>query len=205
MNIILYLIIFIMGITFGSFCTLAVYRIPRKENISHKRSYCPNCQHKLSFLDLIPVFSYLFLKGKCRYCKEKIRPRYLIIEALSGIVFLMFAVLLNIDLLNIEYIKIITLIFGIMFFSAIFIEFGIFKEYKKIQTSVFNFGIIVEIAYMVYLYILNTSIYRYVIYVLLLILMAIINNLKKTAELTKIVGFIIFILIGITEISIIIL
>jgi len=196
---------FAVGVVLGSFYTLAVYRIPLKQDITHTRSYCPKCNHKLNFLDLIPILSYIFLGGRCRYCKEKIRPRYLIIEALSGIVFLMFAVLLNIDLLNIEYIKIITLIFGIMFFSAIFIEFGIFKEYKKIQTSVFNFGIIVEIAYMVYLYILNTSIYRYVIYVLLLILMAIINNLKKTAELTKIVGFIIFILIGITEISIIIL
>jgi len=201
----MYIFMFAVGVVLGSFYTLAVYRIPLKQDITHTRSYCPKCNHKLNFLDLIPILSYIFLGGKCRYCKEKIRPRYLIIEALSGIVFLMFAVLLNIDLLNIEYIKIITLIFGIMFFSAIFIEFGIFKEYKKIQTSVFNFGIIVEIAYMVYLYILNTSIYRYVIYVLLLILMAIINNLKKTAELTKIVGFIIFILIGITEISIIIL
>jgi len=201
----MYIFMFAVGVVLGSFYTLAVYRIPLKQDITHTRSYCPKCNHKLNFLDLIPILSYIFLGGRCRYCKEKIRPRYLIIEALSGIVFLMFAVLLNIDLLNIEYIKIITLIFGIMFFSAIFIEFGIFKEYKKIQTSVFNFGIIVEIAYMVYLYILNTSIYRYVIYVLLLILMAIINNLKKTAELTKIVGFIIFILIGITEISIIIL
>ena len=80
LNILLYIYIFITGITFGSFFTLAVYRIPRREDITHTRSYCPKCHHKLSFWDMIPLFSYIFLGGKCRYCKEKIRPRYFILE-----------------------------------------------------------------------------------------------------------------------------
>ena len=84
MNIFLYAIIFIIGTFFGSFFTLAVYRIPKKEDILIKHSYCPNCNHKLGFFDLFPVFSYIFLGGKCRYCKDKIRPRYLILELLSG-------------------------------------------------------------------------------------------------------------------------
>ena len=67
MDYILYLIIFAMGITFGSFYTLAIYRIPKTEDILHTHSYCPNCQHKLGFWDLIPLFSYAFLGGKCRY------------------------------------------------------------------------------------------------------------------------------------------
>ena len=196
---------FAMGIVLGSFYTLAVYRIPLKQDITHTRSYCPKCNHKLNFWDLIPVFSYIFLGGKCRYCKEKIRPRYIIIETLSGIVFLLYAILLDIDLLNIDYSKIATLIFGMLFFSTIFITLGILKENKKIQTSVFNFGIISEVVYMIYLYILNTSIYRYIIYIPIFILMTFINNSKKTNEKIKIITFIIFILIGISEVTMILI
>lgn len=203
MNTIIYIFMFAIGIVLGSFYTLAVYRIPLKQDITHTRSYCPKCNHRLNFWDLIPVFSYIFLGGKCRYCKEKIRPRYIIIETLSGIVFLLYAILLDIDLLNIEYSKIATLIFGILFFSTIFIIIGILKENKKIQTSVFNFGIISEVAYMIYLYILDTSIYRYIIYIPIFILMTLINNNKKTNEKLKIITFIIFILIGISEVTMI--
>ena len=89
MNAFTHIIIFFMGTMFGSFFTLAVYRIPLKKDITHERSFCPNCNHRLEFLDLIPIFSYLFLKGKCRYCGEKIRIRYILLECLSGLVFLL--------------------------------------------------------------------------------------------------------------------
>ncbi len=200
MNAIIYIYMFITGIVLGSFYTLAVYRIPLKQDITHTRSYCPKCNHRLNFWDLIPVFSYIFLGGKCRYCKEKIRPRYIIIELMSGLVFLLFAMWLNIDVFNIEYKKVATLVFGIFFFSVIFIVVGIFKENKKIQRSVFNFGIIVEIIYMVYLYILNTSIYRYIIYLPIILFITLMNNSKKINERNKLIAFFIFILIGIYEI-----
>ena len=92
-----------------------------------------------------------------------------------------------------------------LFFSAIFIIIGIYKEYKKIQKSVFNFGIIVEIIYMIYLYILNTSIYRYIIYTLMLVLMLILNNIKNTNETLRKILFVIFMIIGIGEIVMILL
>lgn len=196
---------FIIGTVLGSFYTLAVYRIPLKQDITHTRSYCPKCNHKLNFWDLIPVLSYIFLGGKCRYCKSKIRPRYIILEVSSGLAFLLFAMFLNIDLLNIELKKIAALVFGVLFFSAIFITIGIFKEHKKIQKSVFNFGLIVEGIYMVYLYILDTSIYRYVIYIVMLVIMALLNNSKKINEITRTILFIIFMLIGILEIGMILL
>ncbi len=88
MEIIFGILIFIMGTVFGSFFTLAVYRIPLGIDITHKRSFCPKCNHRLEFIDLIPIFSYIFLKGKCRYCGEKVRIRYLLLEVLSGLVFL---------------------------------------------------------------------------------------------------------------------
>lgn len=205
MNTILYIFMFAIGATLGSFYTLAVYRIPIKQDITHKRSYCPKCNHRLNFLDLIPILSYIFLGGKCRYCKSKIRPRYLILEISSGLVFLLYTISLNINLLNIEYKKIVALAFGMLFFSAVFIIIGIFKEYKKIQKSVFNFGIIVEIIYMIYLYILNTSIYRYIIYTLMLVLMLILNNIKSTSETLRKILFVIFMIIGIGEIITILL
>lgn len=80
--------VFIIGTLFGSFFTLATYRIPRKQDIVFKRSYCPNCQHELSFLDLIPVLSYIFVGGKCKYCKQKISIRYPLFELSNGLVFL---------------------------------------------------------------------------------------------------------------------
>lgn len=191
---------FIIGVVFGSFYTLAVYRIPLKQDITHTRSYCPNCNHRLEFLDLIPVLSYIFLGGKCRYCKQKIRPRYLILELLSGISFLLFAMWLKIDLLNIEYTKLATLLFGVLFFTSTVLVIGIFKEHKRVEKQVFNFGLIIELIYMIYLYILNTSIYRYIIYIIILLSILILNNLKKANEKIRLMSFIIFIIIGIIEI-----
>ena len=66
MEAILYTLIFIIGALFGSFYTLAVHRIPKKQDIIYTHSYCPNCDHKLGLLDLFPIFSYIFLGGKCR-------------------------------------------------------------------------------------------------------------------------------------------
>lgn len=200
MESLLYIYIYIIGVLLGSFFTLAVHRIPKKEDITHVRSYCPKCNHRLNFLDLIPVLSYIFLGGKCRYCHEKIRPRYIILEISSGIVFLLFAMSLNIDIFNIEINKIATLIFGILFISATILTIGIFKEYKKIEKSILIFGIISEMIYMVYLYTFNViNIYRYIIYLVILIIMLILN-LKKNNENLKRIIFVIFFIIGLANI-----
>ena len=100
MDFILYILIFCIGTLFGSFFTLAVYRIPLGKDITHERSFCPNCNHRLEFLDLIPILSYICLGGKCRYCKQKIRPRYFLLEIMSGIVFVLFAMSLKLNILQ---------------------------------------------------------------------------------------------------------
>ncbi len=84
------LCVFIIGTLFGSFLSLATYRIPRHEDIIATRSYCPTCKHRLNFFDLIPVFSYIFRGAKCKYCKQKISPRYFLLETINGIIFLIF-------------------------------------------------------------------------------------------------------------------
>ena len=185
MQALFYIIIFMMGITFGSFYTLAVYRIPKGEDIIHTHSYCPNCKHKLNIFDLIPVFSYIFLGGKCRYCKQKIRPRYLILETISGLFFVAIAYLMGLNIYNLETTKIIEYSFFVLYFTFIVLMAGIDKENRNINKPVLMYGIIISIMYMVYLYIIEkTSIYRYVIYLILFIMLLIVDSitLKKHAE-----------------------
>lgn len=171
MNIFLYIILFIMGTVFGSFFSLAVYRIPRKQDITHTRSYCPNCNHKLGFFDMIPIFSYIFLFGKCRYCKEKIRPRYLILEICTGLLFVGFAYFMNINVYTLTIDKFIQFMFLVLYLCFLIIMMGIDKENRKIEKSVSVYGIVISIMYMLYLCIIgNGSIYRYGIYILYFIL-----------------------------------
>lgn len=178
MNILIYIYIFIIGITFGSFFTLAVYRIPRGEDITHTRSYCPKCNHKLSFWDMLPLFSYIFLKGKCRYCKEKIRPRYFILELCSGIVFVLFALSINLSSHILNAPIIIYFIFGLLYIAGLFIMSGIDKEKIQIQNELSLYLIIVESIYIIYLCIVEvTSIYRYVIYLVILVILTTINTI----------------------------
>lgn len=85
---ILYLIIFfILGLFFGSFLTVVGIRCPKHENFITNRSYCDECKHTLSFLDMIPVLSFILLRGKCRYCKKKIDPLSTYMEMFTGILF----------------------------------------------------------------------------------------------------------------------
>ena len=77
--------IFLISICIGSFINVLIYRLPKKEDFFISRSYCPSCKHILNGKDLIPILSYIQLKGKCRYCGNKIPKQYLIIELISGI------------------------------------------------------------------------------------------------------------------------
>ena len=177
MNVFLYIIIFIMGTLFGSFYTLAVYRIPKKIDIIYTHSFCPNCGHKLGFWELIPVWSYLFLGGKCKQCKQKIRPRYFILEILSGLSFVLLAYSLKINVNNLNTTTLIKALFIVLYLIGIFIIAGIDKEERKIEKSVLYYGIMVSCAYIIYLCIMGqTSIYRYVMYLVTLIILLIIDT-----------------------------
>jgi leader peptidase (prepilin peptidase)/N-methyltransferase len=84
------IVIFLFGLAIGSFTNVLIYRLPREESIVFPGSHCPNCNHELKWYDNIPLVSYFFLKGKCRYCKEKISIRYPLLELLNGIIYLSF-------------------------------------------------------------------------------------------------------------------
>ena len=197
MEIFLYIILFLIGIFFGSFYTLAVYRIPKRQDITHTHSYCPNCNHKLGLLDLIPIFSYIFLKGKCRYCNEKIRPRYLILETLSGLLFVVLGYVMKLDLLNLSTIKIVEFSFMVLYFTFIILISGIDKENRKMDKMVSVYGIVISIMYMLYLCIVeNANIYRYGIYLALYIIVLILDTitLKRFAKNSYLTGILLMII-----------
>ena len=81
------IVIFIFGLILGSFYTVVGERLPNDESIVRPPSHCPNCGHRLNFYELIPVFSFIFLKGKCLKCKSKIPILSTLIEILTGSLF----------------------------------------------------------------------------------------------------------------------
>ncbi len=80
---------FIIGTVFGSFYNVVGYRLPKKMSLMWPPSHCPNCDHLLTPIELIPVFSYIFLGGKCRWCKKKIAWFYPVFEFTSGMLFML--------------------------------------------------------------------------------------------------------------------
>lgn len=87
MNFIISLYVFVVGLVFGSFFNVCIYRIQEGGSLSYPPSHCTKCNNRLKWYDLIPVVSYVVLKGKCRYCHDKISLRYPIIELITGLLF----------------------------------------------------------------------------------------------------------------------
>lgn len=88
MEIYISTVIFILGTIFGSFLNVVIYRLPQKESIIVGRSHCPKCNHVIRPAELIPILSYILLRGKCKECKAAISIRYPLIEAITGLLFL---------------------------------------------------------------------------------------------------------------------
>ncbi len=109
----LYLFLFILGSSIGSFLNVLIDRLPKEESIMG-RSHCDHCKHKLDPMDLIPIVSYILLRGRCRQCKKKISVIYPIVELLTGVVFIL-SWLFN---PNIIYLGIISCLLVIFFADA---------------------------------------------------------------------------------------
>ena len=85
----MWFISFIVGSCIGSFLNVVALRLQRGEDFIRGHSHCVSCLHELNWKDLIPVFSWIWLKGKCRYCRRNISPRYWMVEVVSGEMFLL--------------------------------------------------------------------------------------------------------------------
>jgi leader peptidase (prepilin peptidase)/N-methyltransferase len=80
-------LVFIFGIMIGSFLNVVIYRIPKNESIAFPASKCQSCQTPLKWYHNIPIFSWLFLGGKCAFCKDPIAKQYPIVEFVTGVIF----------------------------------------------------------------------------------------------------------------------
>lgn len=87
MEIVYIVFFFIVGLVFGSFYNVVGLRLGKGESLVFPGSHCPKCDHKLKAYELIPVFSYIFLRGKCKKCKEKISVMYPLIELFTAVLF----------------------------------------------------------------------------------------------------------------------
>ena len=86
LTIFIYTIVFLYGIVIGRFLNVCIFRIPKKENIVQS-SHCMSCGRKLGWRDMVPVFSYIMLRGRCRQCGARISIQYPLIEALNGVLY----------------------------------------------------------------------------------------------------------------------
>ncbi len=110
------LVFTLLGLFVGSFLNVCIDRLPRGQSIIHPRSHCAACNRELGTLDLLPIFSYLWLRGRCRYCRARIPLRLPIVEGVTG---LLFALLywkfgLGLELgISLIYVSLLTAIFVI--------------------------------------------------------------------------------------------
>jgi leader peptidase (prepilin peptidase)/N-methyltransferase len=112
------LAIFALGLAFGSFLNVCIYRLPRDLSVIHPRSACPGCAQPISFYDNIPVLSWLILRGRCRHCKVPISPRYLVVELITGALFLACYAYFGLTLATLKYCTFGFLLVGLIFTDA---------------------------------------------------------------------------------------
>ena len=91
----MFYLVFIFGLVFGSFLNVVVYRLKSGEPIGLSRSFCPYCKTTLKWYDLVPLLSFIYLRGRCRYCRKKISWQYPIVEILSGLIWVIVAYKIN--------------------------------------------------------------------------------------------------------------
>lgn len=87
--IVIKILFFIIGACIGSFLNVCIYRIPKYKSIIFPPSHCTNCKHRLNILDLLPIISFILLKGKCKYCNSKISIQYPLIEIINSILYVL--------------------------------------------------------------------------------------------------------------------
>jgi leader peptidase (prepilin peptidase) / N-methyltransferase len=112
------LAIFVLGLAFGSFLNVCIYRLPLGISVVTPRSACPHCKHPIALYDNVPVLSWLILGGRCRHCKARISPRYLTIELLSGALFLACYWYFGPTLSTLKYSTFAFLLLGLIFTDA---------------------------------------------------------------------------------------
>lgn len=118
---------FMFGCCIGSFLLVIATRVPQKRSFIQGRSHCEQCRHVLGPFDLIPIFSYIYLKGSCRYCRIRLPAFYIIYEMVAGIIFC---------LLMLRYSdSVYPLIFNSLLYIILFLMAAVDQQYLIIPDS----------------------------------------------------------------------
>jgi leader peptidase (prepilin peptidase) / N-methyltransferase len=110
--------IFLIGLAFGSFLNVCIYRLPLDLSVVTPRSACPQCGRAIAFYDNLPIVSWLFLRGRCRHCQARISARYLFVELLIGFLFVGCYAYSGLTLATLKYCVLGFLLFGLIFTDA---------------------------------------------------------------------------------------
>lgn len=141
---VLFLFVFLYGIVIGSFLNVLIYRLPNGEDIVLKRSHCMKCGYILKWYDLIPIISFLFLKGKCRKCNDKISLQYPMIELLNGIFYLLIFYIKGFHITSIIYCLFVSTLIVISVIDWITFEIPIGLNYFIFILAIIIFVINIE-------------------------------------------------------------
>lgn len=123
--LIAYFIISFFGLCIGSFLNVCIYRLPRGESLIKRNSHCTTCGEKIKIRDLVPVFSWLLLKGKCRHCGEKISGRYPLVESINWLAYMLVLTFSNV--LDYPVHSALTAIFFSVLIVIAFIDYDTFE------------------------------------------------------------------------------
>lgn len=136
-TIALYITVFLFGIVIGSFLNVCIYRIPKKENIVKIRSHCMECNYQLRWYDLVPLFSYIFIGGRCRKCKTKLSLQYPLIEGLNGLLYVLVVAICGLTVESLLY----CLMFSALLTLSV-IDFRTFEIPLEINLFILTLGLI---------------------------------------------------------------
>lgn len=196
MDILLYIIIFLVGACIGSVYATLIHRISKEKRMFSIHSHCSKCGEKLSILEQIPIFSYIFFKGKCKYCKKKIAKAYIVLELLTAIIFTLTAYIFNLS--NANIINVLSFIFINLYFSYLILVAGIDLKSKQMPANLLSYGIAITLIYMVYLlFTKNTTIYvsAMLLGIMVVLLLANIINTKKRASSSYVIDLLTMLLV----------
>lgn len=143
-----FIFIFLLGIFIGSFLNVLVDRLPKEESAIRGRSHCEKCKKTLKWYDLIPLLSFVSLKGKCRYCHTRLSFYYPVVELITGLMFVLAFNISGFRIYDLGFINYLNLAYYIFLFSALVVVFFADLKYGIIPDTVLFSSVFITIMYL---------------------------------------------------------
>ena len=132
-----FIFVLVLGALWGSFANVCIHRLPLEKGVVSGRSFCPKCNKLITWKDNIPIISFLFLRGRCRNCNKKISSQYLLVEAMSVLLFLITYILYGLSITTL-----LLLILSLSFLIIFFIDFKHYIIPNVLTFSMMSLGFI---------------------------------------------------------------